>query len=396
MNDRTLFHDVVSYLAYQDSFTFLFVSRMVKTPAKDIPTLGVLIKDGRPFLRYNPDFMDTLTKPEIRWVLMHEVMHLTMLHCTLRANPDPRMHKLENIAQDLAINCLLPHDAEIQRPVYKEEVLDEDGKVIHKSGDRMGVYPDMYDLPEKWSAEQYYDALLEKFPDGMPEDGSGTGETIDSHDGFKQCPELAQTIKVDIEKCRNKAGGWGKVPGELQTMIMKAMRSEVPWWRYLSKFLGDMVSFEKEETRRKPHKRLGYPFLGTITNYCGAVAVYADCSASVGDKSLAKFGAEVEKIAQDIPVYFQSFDTNVSGNPQLFDNKKFKALGFKGRGGTDFDCVIEDAKKRKYTQLVILTDGECSPPENVPRNMKILWCITANGRPSDGLPGRVVRMKNPE
>lgn len=394
MNERTLFHDVVSYLAYQDSFTFLFVARMVKTPSKDIPTLGVFVKDGRPFLQYNPDFMDTLTKPEIRWVLMHEVMHITMLHCTLRANPDPRMRTMENIAMDLAINCLLPHDAEIQRPLYKDDVVDEDGKILHKKDDRIGVYPDMYGLPDGWSYEQYFDALKEKFPEGMPE--GSEGDMVDSHDGFKQCPEMAQTIKADIEKCRNSSGGWGRVPAGLQAMIIKAMQSEVPWWRYLGKYLGDMVSFEKEETRRKPHKRLGYPFLGTITNYCGAVAVYADCSLSVGMKALSKFGAEVEKIAQDIPVYFQSFDTKVSGEPKLFDNKKLKGLEFKGRGGTDFDCVIADAMSRRYTQLVILTDGECSPPKNVPRNMKIIWCITADGNLFGGLPGRVIRMKNPE
>ena len=399
MNIKGAFKDTLAYLAYQDSFTFLFMMKMHQEERKDISTLAVALHDSRVFLYYNLEFMEQLTQPMIRWCFMHEVSHVTLLHLSSRKSADPRLHRLDNIAADLAINSLLPDTADIARPHWREDLFDDQGNLVHKKGERIGVYPDMYGFPESLSYEQYYELLKEKFPDGDPSSGSGSGEpgdsgcTIDDHSGFGKSPELTQEIKDIIKKVNNSSSGWGSMPAGLQTMIIKAHSSEVPWWRYLSHTLGQVVSIERDTTFRKFSRRHGPPYPGKVRDTRNVMGVFGDCSMSVSNNSLAKFTAEVSRLADEIPVWWHSFDTVVSEG-ELFDGKKIRGLKFKGRGGTDFQAVVNKAKERKYTDVVILTDGECPIPE-VPRGMKLIWVITEDGEDDlSKFPGRVIKMKS--
>ena len=51
---------------------------------------------------------------------VHEVLHIVLHHCTNRASTDPRLHDLDNIAADLAINQLIPNTGHIMRPKEKK------------------------------------------------------------------------------------------------------------------------------------------------------------------------------------------------------------------------------------------------------------------------------------
>ena len=61
-----------------------------------------------------------------------------------------------------------------------------------------------------------------------------------------------------------------------------------------------------------------------------------------------------------------------------------------GRGGTDFQPVIDYYRKnmKDYAALVYFTDGECSIPDNVPRDT--IWVITSEGDHTKTYPGRTL------
>ena len=50
----------------------------------DIPTAGVMVKDGDVHMLVNPDFISGLSDAEVKGLLKHECFHLAFEHCTSR------------------------------------------------------------------------------------------------------------------------------------------------------------------------------------------------------------------------------------------------------------------------------------------------------------------------
>ena len=74
---------------------------------------------------------------------------------------------------------------------------------------------------------------------------------------------------------------------------------------------------------------------------------------------------------------------------------KFKPnldIEIKGRGGTEFDPVIEyyNKNRNKHTCLVYFTDGECYC--NVKPQGKILWVMSSRSTMNDELPGPKIQL----
>ena len=171
---------LVTSLILGDPFIHEFIIMMSKHPDESIKTMGVCVKDARINLAYAPSFLAKLTDSEARWVLVHEILHLVFHHCTVRSSTDPRLHKLDNIACDLAINQLIPEDGRIMKP--RPEVITP-------------YFPDALNFPEKLSKEQYFQLLIEKDKkedgnngqgQGQPQQGQGNGQSQDPNQGQPQ------------------------------------------------------------------------------------------------------------------------------------------------------------------------------------------------------------------
>ena len=58
---------------------------VTKVCTKDIPTAGVLARDGDIKMWYNPGFMTSLGDLKTRGLLKHEALHLAYMHTTVRS-----------------------------------------------------------------------------------------------------------------------------------------------------------------------------------------------------------------------------------------------------------------------------------------------------------------------
>lgn len=57
---------------------------------------------------------------------------------------------------------------------------------------------------------------------------------------------------------------------------------------------------------------------------------------------------------------------------------------------TSFQPVIDHYnEKGYYTALIYFTDGECSSPDNCPKNT--LWCLSSTSTMTE-LPGKVIKL----
>jgi predicted metal-dependent peptidase len=83
-------------------------------------------------------------------------------------------------------------------------------------------------------------------------------------------------------------------------------------------------------------------------------------------------------------------DTNIKS---IEPYKGQKDLNVHGRGGTEFDPVLEyfNENLKKYTSLVYFTDGECYATVKPKGN--VLWVISERSSMNNGLPGKVIKLE---
>ena len=362
---------MITFMVLEDMFVHEVLMMMEKRTDKAIGTMGVAIIDSKLHLIYNPNFVNTLTDPELRWVVTHEIYHVVLHHCCVKLPERPEDRKLYNIAADLAINCLIPNDPSRHMPKYK------DGPMKDKE---LGLLPtkEPYNFLDKQSMEQYVQ-LLREMKDSEKDIGDGEGSGgLDNHDGWTDADAevIKQEIRNKIEQISKRENGWGHMPGDVQAIIQAAQRSSVRWWKYLRHYLGNLVTSKVEPTFKKPNRRYGYPYCGSKRLHTDRKLVAIDTSGSIGDDDLSHFLAEVNRLAEIQPVDLVMFDQVVQGKIVPFDRKRAR-LEVKGRGGTAFTPVFELAEQRRYQSLIVLTDG-CAEEPPKPRHVKdVLWVLTS-------------------
>jgi len=157
-----------------------------------VPTMCT---NGR-VLKYNPKFVDKLSTDAVKWVVLHEAMHLLLGHHVRRGD---RNHKGYNVAGDLAINSLL------RDYIIKLDVWDE---LINKVKILMPREGDWAKFPHLKSAEWYYRELEKDIAD-LPEPPHG-GITEPCEDGEGgDGGENGEGCEPDDEESSTTSGGDG-------------------------------------------------------------------------------------------------------------------------------------------------------------------------------------------
>jgi predicted metal-dependent peptidase len=359
---------------------FAAVSRRIdKRATYGIPTAGVMVNPhtAQFELLYNPEFFEGLTDDERRDVLKHEFYHITFLHVTDRM-PEGENIKRWNIATDLAINSHLNH-------------LPEGGLIP-------GEGP-FKDLPKGMSAEWYLANLPKKKTDKQEqeyyEEGDGESgaegeyeidelETLDDHTGWGKCTQevkdmakerLKEIVKKAGEEC-TKSNSWGSVSVDTRKKIMKILESKIDWKKVLRYFVKTSQKANRSSSIKRINRRYAYIHPGRKSNRVARIAVSIDQSGSVDDQMLAKFFAELNKLAEIAEFVVIPFDTRVDES-LVWVWKKGKRVKVERQmtGGTDFDAPTEYVNKRNFDGVLILTDLMAPKPK--PSKCQRMWLTTA-------------------
>jgi predicted metal-dependent peptidase len=377
---------------------FAAVSRRIdKRASYAIPTAGVMVNPSTAQFEmlYNPEFFEKLTDLERRDVLKHEFYHITFLHVTDRM-PEGVKPKLWNIAADLAINSHLQN-------------LPEGGLIP-------GEGP-FKDLPRGMTAEWYLANLPKVVKDkkemeyseegedgkpgpggpgsGEPGDGSGEGvdmsdladdelpDTLDDHSGWGKCDQevkdmakerLKDIIKKAGEDCA-KNNSWGSVSADAKREIMKVLETKVDWKKVLRFFVKASQRANRSSSIKRINRRYAYIHPGRKANRVAKVAVSIDQSGSVDDNMLAKFFAELNKLAEIAEFVVIPFDTRVDES-LVYTWKKGQRKQHERvmQGGTCFDAPTEYVNGKAFDGHIILTDMMAPKPR--PSKCQRMWMTT--------------------
>lgn len=341
---------------------------------KDIPTLAV---SNRGTIYYNPEFVETLTVPQLVWGLCHEVGHVICQHATRRGSRD---HKKWNYAGDAWIN----------------DTLDS-----CNVGDRIPNTVNMHGSKDK-TTEQIYDELPDDPQGNGKSGGKGQGNSGGQGDGeYMQGDGMGEDIieegapltehekneieaqaKIDLAEAAQVAKAKGKLPGALAEFVSDILNPKTPWHEILERYMTDMAKGDyswSRPNRRFMSQRMYLPSVGRVPKL-GEVVIQVDISGSVTKQEIAYYNGHLKRIIEQThpeKVHVIYTDTDVQHHDE-FDNPEDVQINFYSGGGTHmpagFDYISEKGIDPQV--FVTLTDGytDFGDAPGYP----VIWCISSD------------------
>lgn len=308
---------------------------------------------------YNPDFVDTLSNPELQGVLAHEVLHCACGHPWRRGQREPLRW---NVACDYAINY----------------VLKESGLILPKGA-----------LQEKAFAKQYAEWIYDRVPPTLtiqistagisagapdvrdaPSAGEGHSGSIETEADWQQAVQQAAAA----ERTR------GTLPGTLSRLIGLLAAPRVDWRSILRRFIQEASRADYRWTRPSTRYLSRGLYLPSLRSEAlGPIAVAIDTSGSIDRVMLDQFASELTAIAEEAQperVYVAYCDARIQ-RVDVFERGDPITLTPRGGGGTDFAPVMQwvDDLDDAPACLIYLTDL-CGSHAAQPPGMPVLWATS--------------------
>jgi predicted metal-dependent peptidase len=378
-------------LMLREPYYGFFLIMLNKMWRKDLPTAGVS-KNGINYqLAINEEFWESLSEKHQMGLLKHELLHIAFGH--LVSFGSFRNKKLANVAMDMEIN----------------QYIDPD--YLPDGGIDINNYEDL-NLDIKAGCRYYYDKL-QQLKDEKDKDGTCGNEEMDKlldnidngdvpdHSTWEEFDDLSEAEKKLIEKQIQKVLSdakeqtikkRGNVPGEIEGVIIieEIVKPKFDWRSYVRRFSGTSTKVFTKKIRRKENRRYDEnPGLKIKMKQHMLLAI--DTSGSVSDTELTEFMNEIHHIYKaGVDITIVQCDTSINS---IEEYKGKNELNVKGRGGTEFDPVLDyyNANQKKYTSLVYFTDGECYA--SVKPKGRILWVLSERSSMNESLPGHVIKLE---
>ena len=333
----------------------------------------------------NKDFLLSLSSTQQNALMLHEVLHMALLHVTRRGSRDP---KIWNIAADIVVNDLIIRNTPFRLP--KDAIIDKSFRDC--------------------SVEFIYEALLKKnkhktFSLSLmdilnPKDKDEESSNQPNCDLSQSEIESYWRDKIQVLQNSdiNQPGkGQGNLPGGMETEISCVLEPEVDWRHALWKYVGKTPADFDDLDRRFIYKGL---YLEGLLTEALEVSVCIDTSGSISNDLLDQFIGELKGILRSYPhvkcnLYFA--DTEIYGPYEIHSIEELpKAAGF---GGTSFVPFFNYLEKEDSNNLlgqnkasIYLTDGYGDFPNYTPSN-PTMWVVCSDGLSSNEFPfGEVIRI----
>jgi predicted metal-dependent peptidase len=323
-----------------------------------------------PVFHYNRTWFEGLDINKAQGVIIHELLHLTLLHALRRESRDKLLW--ETVC-DMAANEYIPERLMMDNAVTVERVSKEIGT----------------ELPRKKSAEFYYEALfglidqtsfLEKDYQICLKISSGMEMIINKQADEKDNTSdvAAKSLKSMVSQLLADSLEEGGLNEELSLQYDEVFQEyHVDWKNIFKRFLIGRGRIGTRKTyKRESRRHEGFP--GNKKSIGLKCLLAIDESGSIQDGQIMEFYNEIIGINRitAAEIFVTEFDVSCT-MPVPIGNYKKQVKRIKN-GGTDFRPVFELADRMKIELLVIFTDGKGTAPTVV--NQKVLWVLTKGGK----------------
>lgn len=367
---------------------------------------------------FDPDFCSRLDDTQLRFIMLHELMHCVLKHCVRSNGKIPRIY---NIACDIVVNSMLLEemmadeiiidgypamnkapDGKDGRLYTADEVYDMLMKKADEAASKMGIKVQGDGKGGSKSKSKGEEGDAESDTQGEEKDGSGNdgdgGEyaQIDSHDQWKNLgvdPSLLEdkwnsAINDAFKKTVKEAGN---LPAGMTRVFKEVQRESNVDWKYTLRSYIVNDSYDYDFNR--PDRRYVYDDLILPSFECndesGRVEKLwfpIDTSGSISNEELNEFFFEIQDAIRQVGSIsgcISFFDCDIT-EPEYFDDETdLMKIVPKGGGGTSFRVIFKKLREFFPDELpkaiIILTDGFATfPKESEALGVDVIWVITGS------------------
>lgn len=364
-----------SKLGLRESFIAAVMTRVKREISDKVSTAGT----NGTWVRFNPAFCDPLTDEELFGLVLHEAVHVVMMHMWRRDGRDP---SLWNYANDALINAYIRSR----------------GWQLPKGGVNLSW------VRESMSSEEVYAKLKENPPPPMGGSGSGDGdgEGQPNAGGFDGKGDLEdaqdEATRVDMEATIVAAAKMAKECGQGSSLIDRVLdnvgQPNVRWQDVTRSMLTE--SSAADYTYLRPSRRFigsGLYMPSLRTDSLGGLAIGFDTSGSMGPKECNQIAAEIQAIVDDLqPSFIEVVYCDYSVTKvERFERDDMLKLHPKGGGGTRFQPVFEHLAEsgERYCGMIFFTDMEGNLQECEEPTFPVIWADIGYSHPTEPFGTRV-------
>ena len=361
-------------------------------PLVEDESIDTAATDGRRII-YSPEYMGLLKGSEIKFILLHELLHILLLHFSRRKGRD---RVIWNIATDYVINMTLresgyygpdgviyPHYnlgwEEKSAEVYYDELYNSEDESVKKMIDSVRR---LIEKPEIWRL--------------TPSDLLGDYEELS--------PEEEEVLRRMIKDAIKKTVDIGGKPPEILSELYFTKPKNLSWESLLREYLqeseADDSSYLRPE-RKYLHMGMIVPGADPDETDLGEIWAFIDTSGSISQETVMEFLTQLKQILSSYTcslnlAYWDSGIGDVYKDIQK-EEDLLKCKTYWG-GGTDVACVykyIEENRIRPYLML-ILTDGYFDDMPMIPKSLQNSTIMVLSGDCGRDMRryGKVARLQN--
>ena len=359
-----------------------FGALMLFASTKETKKYDTACTDGKD-IYFNMDFLKSLNSSEQNALMLHEVLHMALLHVTRRQNRDP---KIWNIAADIVVNDLILRNTSFRLPK---------GAIIDKTYRDKSV-EFIYESLLKNNKYKKHKSYIQDLKDSGTNDNSSQADGLEIESYWK---DKIQVIKnSDMVNNSDKFGSntTGGLPDGMDREVENILEPEVNWRHALWKYVGRTPADFDDLDRRFLYRGL---YLEGLMTEALEVSVCVDTSGSVSRDLIDQFVAEINGILKSYPHVKCDFffcDCELSGPFKISSPEEIPVL--KGGGGTSFVPFFKYLEKNNENHMgshkvsIYLTDGYEEFPKFVPKD-PVMWLVSADGEETSEFPfGEVIRI----
>ncbi len=363
---------------------------------------------------FNPQFLEKLSDDELDFVLMHEILHAALQHCSRTGDRDSERF---NIACDIVVNS----------NILKSCDMEESRISLKEYGVSMHIAPNGKEGWE-YTVEQVYEMLGKAALSGNVPGSSSNGnakpasgkknrksggpkdKTWDDHTRWKGEKGDAFLSDVWVKRLeqayeavqiRDPSNSRGLVPLCAKRLLDQLRKPQIDWRTVLNSFVQEEIadySFMPPD-RRMEDSIFFLPDFNEKEEFASDILFMIDTSASMSDTMVTAAYSEVkgaiDQFDGKLKGWLGFFDAAVVEPKPFMSEGEFRAIKPVGGGGTDFLVIFRFI--REYMQdrlpacIIILTDGYAPfPEESVCMGIPVLWLLNnENAEPAWGSVARI-------
>jgi len=349
---------------------------------------------------FAPSFIEPQTREQLRYLMLHEALHIGLRHCVTYPEVVKKYPQLSNMAMDYVVNGFIeeidPQLKWVARPTSVKPLVDP--KYFGWS-----FLEVLHDL--KQNAKQQSQS-----GEGQGEGYGGEGQPMDGHIVGSESAEgklseaeakgVAQAIDDAMRQgaiAAQKIAGKGKGNNPLEKSLHKR---DTNWKQHMREFFEQIIAGDEYSRFCPPNKRMlasGFIMPSHFDLATGEIIVACDTSGSMYGVLPVVFG-EIAQICTNLKpekVRVIWWSDGIEGE-QVFLPHEYEKIAQLvkpvGGGGTRVSCVAEYVAEKQYKPkaTIMLTDGYIESNYATPEG-QLLWGVVDNDHfvPSKGKAVRI-------